>query len=135
MSGAIIRYPGQRWDLIRFGVILLALTVAAVSARPYAGGWNDGSRLATVETLVDQGTLVIDDSSFVRARQKGSRSPYDPAIPGLASTARRTSCSSVATTIQTNLLCPPCSWPDFIGAGRRSPVGRLANIRARFVTG
>ena len=32
---------------------------------PYAGGWNDGSRLATVESLVDHHTWVIDDSIFV----------------------------------------------------------------------
>src|SRR5262249_10176350 len=46
-----------------------------VSACNYAGGWNDGSRLATVESLVDYRTWVIDRSIFVRAG--GSvRSPY-----------------------------------------------------------
>jgi hypothetical protein len=47
-------------------VLALASLIALVSARPYAGGWNDGSRLATVECLVDHGTLAIDDSIFVK---------------------------------------------------------------------
>src|SRR5687767_12101081 len=47
------------------GVLLGASLIALVSARPYAGGWNDGSRLATVESLVDRHTLAIDDSMFV----------------------------------------------------------------------
>jgi hypothetical protein len=37
-----------------------------LSAHPFAGSWNDGSRLATVECLVDQHALCIDDSIFVR---------------------------------------------------------------------
>ena len=37
-----------------------------LSARPYAGSWNDGSRLAAVESLVDYHTWAIDDSIFVR---------------------------------------------------------------------
>jgi hypothetical protein len=47
-------------------VILVVAIVAALSARPYAGGWNDGSRLATVECLVDYHTLAIDRSIFVQ---------------------------------------------------------------------
>ncbi len=46
-------------------VLMVSLTVALVSARPYAGGWNDGSRLALVESLVDFRTLSIDRSIFV----------------------------------------------------------------------
>jgi hypothetical protein len=45
-------------------VVTAALAVAAVSARAYVGGWNDGSRLATVECLVDFHTLAIDRSVF-----------------------------------------------------------------------
>ncbi|QDU23442.1 hypothetical protein [Urbifossiella limnaea] len=48
---------------------VLALVVAAVGARPYPGGWNDASRLATVESLVDRGTLAIDDSVFLARTQ------------------------------------------------------------------
>jgi hypothetical protein len=47
-------------------VIGAAVLVALVSARPYANSSNDGSRLATVEALVDFHTLAIDDSLFVR---------------------------------------------------------------------
>jgi hypothetical protein len=59
-------------------VLVLSLTVALISARPYAGGWNDGSRLALVETLVDFRTLSIDQSIFVDpARAKGTEAkPY-----------------------------------------------------------
>jgi hypothetical protein len=46
--------------------VALALLIALVSARPYAGAWQDGSRLAMVETLVDYHTWAIDDSIFVR---------------------------------------------------------------------
>ncbi|MBM3980034.1 MAG: hypothetical protein FJ304_07080 [Planctomycetes bacterium] len=42
-----------------------AFVLAAAGARPYAGGWNDGSRLATVESLIERGTLRIDESVFV----------------------------------------------------------------------
>jgi len=47
-------------------VVSAAIAIAMVSARDYAGGWNDGSRLATVESLVDRHTLIIDQSIFVR---------------------------------------------------------------------
>jgi hypothetical protein len=60
-------------------VIFIATGVAVAGARPYAGSWNDGSRLATVESLVDHGTLVIDDSMFVAVPPRGDpdlRSPY-----------------------------------------------------------
>src|SRR5262249_20276318 len=43
-----------------------AFTVAAVGALPYAGSWNDGSRLAAVESIADRHTLAIDDSIFCR---------------------------------------------------------------------
>src|SRR5487761_1480176 len=62
-------------------LIVLASLVAAASARDYAGGWNDGSRLASVESLVDRHTLVIDGSIFVRspatARAPNPHSPGD----------------------------------------------------------
>ena len=70
-------------------VVLGALAIALLSARPYAGSWNDGSRLATVECLVDQHTLAIDRSVFVAVPRPGdpsARSPYpgdDPAWWGL----------------------------------------------------
>ncbi|HEX4608522.1 MAG TPA: hypothetical protein VH092_09975 [Urbifossiella sp.] len=64
-------------------VAAAALGLAALAARHYAGGWNDGSRLAAAESLIDRGTLAIDDSVFVRPAN-ATRSPYDPDKPVLA---------------------------------------------------
>jgi hypothetical protein len=66
-------------------VIAVAALVASVSARPYAGCWNDGSRLATVECLVDYHTLAIDNSVFVRVPPPlpGRPAPYADDEPGL----------------------------------------------------
>lgn len=50
----------------RLGLILAAVAIALASALPFASGWNDGSRLATVECLVDHGEWAIDDSIFVK---------------------------------------------------------------------
>jgi hypothetical protein len=72
----------QRRDLIL--VTALASCVAIASALPYAGGWNDGSRLATVDSLVDRGTFAIDDSIFVRV-PPGSQ-VYSPEIASLNQT-------------------------------------------------
>lgn len=54
---------GQR---VRWAIVVASLVLAAVSAKPYAGGWNDGSRLASVEVFGEQGHFRIDDSIFVR---------------------------------------------------------------------
>jgi hypothetical protein len=67
-------------------VLAAAGLIAVISARPYAGSWNDGSRLATVEALVDHHTLAIDDSIFVKvpAAAEGNRpSSYPRANSGL----------------------------------------------------
>jgi hypothetical protein len=54
-------HPG--WHvLILFG----AAAVAILGCRDHPGGWNDASRLATVESLVDRHTFVIDDSAFTK---------------------------------------------------------------------
>jgi hypothetical protein len=64
-------------------VVAAACVVAVFSAREYAGGWNDGSRLATVESLVDHGTWAIDNSIFVNVPRDKQRKPYDPATSQL----------------------------------------------------
>ena len=68
-------------------LVLMTLVVAAIGARPYAGSWNDGSRLAAAESLVDRGTWTIDDSVFVQpsARATGAPPPY-PASDRLLTT-------------------------------------------------
>ncbi|HEX9767586.1 MAG TPA: hypothetical protein VGA50_00310, partial [Kiloniellales bacterium] len=63
-----------------------------VSARSYAGGWNDGSRLATVESLVDHRTLAIDRSIFVQVPSRGESTappPYPPDEPDLLARGTR----------------------------------------------
>lgn len=47
-------------------LIIGAVLIAILGARPYAGAWNDGSRLALVEALADFHTWSIDESVFVR---------------------------------------------------------------------
>ncbi|MBX7102687.1 MAG: hypothetical protein K1X57_01305 [Gemmataceae bacterium] len=57
----------------RLLLLVVLLTIAGVGATDHAGGWNDGSRLAAIESLVDRGTWCIDDSVFLTPR------PYAPA--------------------------------------------------------
>ncbi len=57
--------------------VAIAVVLAVLVARPYAGSWNDGSRLATVESLVDRHTWIIDDSIFVQVPQSPPL-PYSP---------------------------------------------------------
>jgi len=74
-------HPAAAWVL---GAV--ALLLAAVSAKPYAGSWNDGSRLAVVESLLDRGTLAIDDSIFCRVPPRlieVGAPPYPADQPGL----------------------------------------------------
>jgi len=69
-----------------FLVATAAIAVAIVGARSYAGGWNDGSRLATVESLVDYHTLSIDRSIFVQVPPgylSGAPGPYPADEPPL----------------------------------------------------
>ena len=86
MPGSI-RIP-IRWDrLTEWLIASVAVVLAVAVARPYAGGWNDGSRLATTETLVDRHTWRIDESTFVQVPDPGKTNtplPYDPSEPGLS---------------------------------------------------
>lgn len=58
-------HPAAAWALAA-----VALGLAAIGAKPYAGSWNDGCRLAAVESLLDRGTLAIDDSVFCKTPQR-----------------------------------------------------------------
>jgi hypothetical protein len=85
MTGWMPRGTGRDW-LIECLILAAAAMIAVAVARPYAGSWNDGSRLATVETLVDQHTWIIDHSSFVQVppcSDSSHPSSYDPNEPGL----------------------------------------------------
>jgi len=62
----------------RFGWVYLAAgLVAGLTVRPYAGSWNDGSRLATVESLIDRHSWAIDDSIYVNPGI-AAQQPYAP---------------------------------------------------------
>jgi len=56
----------MRERLAGAAIAAVAAAVAAVGAQPFVESWNDGSRLATVESLVDHGSFAIDESIFVR---------------------------------------------------------------------
>jgi hypothetical protein len=67
--------------LVPWLIGLAGVVLATVSALPYAGGWNDGSRLATVESIVDRHTLAIDDSIFCRPQPKLLARGFPPYPP------------------------------------------------------
>jgi hypothetical protein len=69
-------------------VILASAVIAVVGAQPFAGGWNDGSRLAAVEALGERGSFVIDDSVFVRVPPDGPP-PYPANRPDLLTLGTR----------------------------------------------
>jgi hypothetical protein len=68
----------KRWLWAGRAVVLAAAVVALASARPFAGGWYDGSRLALIEVLGERGTFAIDDSFFVKPPpvEAGRPMPY-----------------------------------------------------------
>jgi hypothetical protein len=71
-------------------IALAAVFVAVLGARPWAESFNDGSRLALVESLVDYHSLAIDRSIFVATPPLDAprrQLPYPPeweqlAVPG-----------------------------------------------------
>ncbi len=84
MRRVAILFGSRPW--IALAVFGVAWALAAAAARPYAGGWNDGSRLATVESLVDYRTLAIDESIFVRPPIQEADKPGPYASSDLLST-------------------------------------------------
>jgi hypothetical protein len=66
------------WAVALWGVVAAGVYVGVTAARPHAGSWNDGGRLAAAESLVDRGTLAIDDSIFVKVppEEPGKARPY-----------------------------------------------------------
>ncbi len=72
-------HPAAAWALAAF-----ALLFAAASARPFAASWNDGSRLASVESLAERGTFCVDGSVFLFPNPElfaRGTPPYDPDNP------------------------------------------------------
>jgi hypothetical protein len=81
MNSPAFRFPWTVHPPVSWLLGLGALLLAGVSALPYAGGWNDGSRLATVESLVDRHTLAIDESVFCRPSEDATARGYPPYAP------------------------------------------------------
>lgn len=76
-------HPVSAWVLAA-----LALAFAAAGARPFAGCWNDGSRLASVEALVERGSFCIDGTTFLQPPPEHfarGTPPYDPDNPAMHS--------------------------------------------------
>jgi hypothetical protein len=72
-------HPAAAWILAA-----VAFLGTAAGARPCAGGWNDGSRLAAVESLIERGTFAIEGSVFVTPPQELIDRGTPPYIPGSA---------------------------------------------------
>ena len=68
----------SRWHYIVWFII--SATLACLTAKPYAGSWNDGSRLATAQSLVAQGSFIIDDSIYLNP-QRSQIQPYTEEMP------------------------------------------------------
>ena len=85
MRDSSLPHGDARWRWAGRSVVVAAVVLAVVGARPFAGGWNDGSRLAAVESLAERGTFVIDDSVFVRVHpvENGRPAPYPLDRPDL----------------------------------------------------
>ncbi len=70
-------------------LIVYALLVFLLTGPPELG-WNEASRLATVQSLVEKGTLSIDESSFVtgdKSKFRGSFYSDKPPLPSLMGAA------------------------------------------------
>lgn len=75
-------HPAAAWVLAG-----AAFLFAALGAIPHANGYNDGGRLATAESLIDRGTLCIDESIFANPSHHLSARgtpPYTDELPKLA---------------------------------------------------
>ena len=76
-------HPAVAWV-----VAAAAFAIAMAGARPFASSWNDGSRLASVEALVERNTFCIDGTTFLRPSAElfdQGTPPYDPESPLLRS--------------------------------------------------
>lgn len=67
-------------------MFLGTFVVGGLLSHPFAGSWNDGSRLASVESLAERGTWTLDESMFVfpNGPKPGMPNPYDPQSEVLA---------------------------------------------------
>lgn len=81
MSASLESSPPRDPWWVLLAVLGGASLTAILCARPYATCWNDGSRLAIVEAVVDHNTLAIDDSIFVKVPP--GKTPYTTVHGGI----------------------------------------------------
>jgi hypothetical protein len=64
--GPLMRLHRSPWrfDIWDAAIAVLWIAWVVVAAKPYPGGWNDASRLATVQTLAERGTFTINGARF-----------------------------------------------------------------------
>ena len=60
------RYSTRR--VVLFSILLIVFML--ITTRPMVGSWNDASRMATIESLVERRTFIIDDSTFINTGDK-----------------------------------------------------------------
>jgi len=51
-------------------LVYLLIILALTTTHPYPGSWNDSSRIATVQSLVESRSLIIDNTAFVSTGDK-----------------------------------------------------------------
>lgn len=61
-------FPGKDIYSNKYFYILILITL--LSVKPAASSWNDYSRMATIQSLVEQHTFIIDNSDFVNTGDK-----------------------------------------------------------------
>ncbi len=67
--------------------LLLLVAISMVTINPRINGWNEGSRMALTQSLVEQNSFIIDESVFVKGGDKvfieGHFYSDKPAIPSM----------------------------------------------------
>lgn len=68
-------------------LFFILIAIAVVTIKPRVGGWNDASRMATIQSLVENQSLIIDQSVFVNTGDKvfinGHFYSDKPALPSI----------------------------------------------------
>jgi hypothetical protein len=72
-------------------LVYLLAVLALITTHPYVGSWNDASRIATVQSLVESRSFVIDRTAFVGTGDKVSINDHfysdKPPIPAVLGAA------------------------------------------------
>lgn len=55
---------------VKKSILFLLIGISLVTVNPRINGWNEASRMALTQSLVEHGTLVIDESTFTQTGDK-----------------------------------------------------------------